>query len=292
MNTRIATKIAAACAFLALAAGLSGCPIPVDPDAQAEYDAGFNDGFAEDGKYWEGYWDSWDTIDFGPIYYQGASIPELTEPPYDAGYWDGVWYAYNDGYFVAYDFAFAIGFSEGYDIAYDANWFDFLAADEHIEFLDGGFSDGYHDGFSEGRLLGATDYAEGLPFDWLDAMMYYREGNDVYVEELDLGTGLYGPVYLYEYGTDPNTLFKAATRLREGRRVPAIRASADAKAEIPPLTYRPLIADAQNELNVKPLKSPRSGLNLRLTTTWLQRVNAYLDASKAMKEEEMRPRPR
>jgi hypothetical protein len=292
MYKRIAINTGILLGFVALATGLSGCPFPVDPNDQAEYDAGFNAGFAEDGEYWTGYWDSWDTVDLGPIYYQGGEIPELTEPAYDAGYWDGVWYAYNDGYFVAYDFAFTIGFSEGYDLGYDPDWFAFLAADEHFEYLDGGFSDGYHDGFSEGRIFGVTDYLSGLPFDWLDAMLYYREGNDVYIEELDLGTGLYGPVYLYEWGTDPNTLIKSTRHLRSGRSVPAIRKSGDAKVDIPPLSYRPLITDAQNELNVKPTTSPRSNLELLLNTTWLQRINAYLDAMKAMKSGEMAPAQR
>ena len=111
---------------------------------------------------------------------------------YDAGYWDGVWYAYNDGYFVCYDYAFTIGFSEGYDLAYRGDWFDFIAGDAHPEYLDGSFEDGYNDGFTEGTVFGATDYRLGLPLDWLDAMWDYRDGTDVYIEELETGTGAWG----------------------------------------------------------------------------------------------------
>ena len=209
--------------LLAATLGLSGCPPYVtDPDTEyvtdpdTEYDVGFADGFALDAKYWEGYDDSMNTVDAGPIYsiyYSGGSIPYVENPPYDgthyeAGYWDGVWYAYNDGYFVAYDYAFTIGFSEGYDMAFQPGWRTFLANDVHTEYDDGGFSDGYNDGFSEGRVFGAWDYDAGWPFDWLDAMMDYRAGTDLVIG--DVGTGEYGPVYLYEYGTDPHDFLKSA----------------------------------------------------------------------------------
>ncbi|MCF6285266.1 MAG: hypothetical protein L3K26_08755, partial [Candidatus Hydrogenedentes bacterium] len=112
---------------------LAGCPtitgIPGTGSGdlgQIEYDAGFVVGFAEDGEYWQGFNDSYDTVDGGDIYYTGSQILQVEDPAYDAGYYDGVWYAYNDGYFVAYDYAFAIGFSEGYDIAFNGNWANFL----------------------------------------------------------------------------------------------------------------------------------------------------------------------
>ncbi len=274
------------------ALALVGCPVPPgyippdgnpDPNAQAEYDAGFADGFAEDAEYWQGFDDSYDTVDGGEIYYSGSSIPYVESPAYEAGYWDGVWYAYNDGYFVAYDYAFTIGFSEGYDAAYYPDWFTFLQSDEHVEWLDGGFTDGYNDGFSEGRLLGATDYEAGLPYDWLDAMLWYREGNDVYIEELDLGTGEYGPVYLYEYGTDPLDYLKSAgePRKRSGRAPLTIRAPGDgAKAEVPPISYRGLPSDVQNEFDRRPESTPRSERKLTLESTWLERIEAYRGAGK------------
>ncbi len=286
------------CAALVLTASalLAGCPAPPVPPVdngegegegetppewnQAEYDRGFDEGFLVDEQYWKGFDDSFYTRDAGPIYYAGAGIPYVEAPEYDAGYWDGVWYAYNDGYFVAYDYAFTVGFSEGYDIGYRPDWPDFLHSDQHVEYYDGGFTDGYNDGFSEGRVLGATDYAQGLPYDWLDAMMYYREGNDVYIEELDLGTGEYGPVYLYEYGTDPNELLagkksaNGAVRDRAGRGTPSIRRGPE-KAEAPALSYRALPENVRGLLNTRPTVSPRSTAELTLKDTWLQRIETY-----------------
>jgi hypothetical protein len=252
---------------------------------QLEYDAGLLVGFGQDVEYWQGFDDSYDTVDGGAIYYTGSQIPQVTDPAYDAGYYDGVWYAYNDGYFVAYDYAFAIGFSEGYDIAFNPNWENFLLADSHVEWLDGGFSDGYNDGFSEGRILGASDYVDGLPFDWLDALLFYQgtdengNVNDIYFESLDLGTGVFGPVFLYEYGTDPNDLInsKARRTQRKGRSVlPTLRGNKAIKqADAPALSYRELTEDAQTDLSITPANSPRSDWTLRLETSWLDRVTAY-----------------
>ncbi len=295
MKTNKGTAVLKGFGIVAMGALLAGCP-PYDTliddllnpppttgggNAQAEYDAGFDEGFAEDDWYWTGYDDSTDTVDAGPIYYQGSDIPYVDDLSNDAGYWDGVWYAYNDGYFVAYDYAFTIGFSEGYDVFFTSAWYDLLLDDEHLEFLDGGFSDGYNDGFSEGRILGATDYEQGLPYDWLDAMAYYREGNDLYIEELDLGTGEYGPVYLYEYGTDPLDLVKSdkAKRNRSGRAAPSIRRD-PSKAEVPDLSYRSLPQDVRTRLNVKPAVSSRGKYALKLTTSWLDRIDAYLALQK------------
>ncbi len=264
--------------LLAATLGLTGCP-PYLTDPDAEYDAGFADGFAVDEKYWEGYDDSMATVDAGPIYYSGGSIPYVTFPYYDAGYWDGVWYAYNDGYFVAYDYAFTIGFSEGYDMAFQPGWRSFLANDVHIEYLDGGFSDGYNDGFSEGRVFGAWDYDAGWPFDWLDAMMDYRAGTDLIIG--GVGTGEYGPVYLYEYGTDPHDFLKSvrANRAKRGELL-AVRNRDDAKAKSYELSYRPLTTEARNALNIAPTTSPRGDRKLTLGSTWLQRINEYLNAMK------------
>lgn len=282
-------------AVLPTAVLLAGCPYPggwnpdpdPDPDPQLEYDAGFVVGFAQDSEYWQGFDDSYDTVDGGEIYYSGDLIPVLDEVSYDAGYYDGLWYAYNDGYFVAYDYAFAIGFSEGYDVAFGPGWEDFLLDDVHVEWLDGGFSDGYNDGFSEGRILGASDYLDGYAFDWLDALLWYQDvdengnPNDIYFEDLDLGTGEFGPVVLYEYGQNPHDLVsKKATAPRKGRDfTPAIRKSSPKvgtkQTDLPELSYRPLTTEVQTELDVNPVNSPRGGQALSLESTWLERVNAY-----------------
>jgi hypothetical protein len=240
-----------------------------DPDLQLEYDLALLDGFADDTEYWKGFDDSMDTVDGGLIYYSGGDIPFVEWPAADAGYYQGLWYAYNDGYFVAYDYAFTIGFSEGYDLAFNEGWYDFLLTDMHVEYLDGGFSDGYNDGFSEGRILGASDYRDGLPFDWLDALFYYGEPNDIYLEELDLGTGEWGPVYLYEYLTDPATLVKSTrANHRELRRIAAAKSAMS----------RGFSAETQAELDVRPTTSPRAAGTLRLETTWLERIEEYLSA--------------
>ena len=259
----------------------AGCPYI--PGADPEYDLGFAAGFMEDGWYWEGFDDSYYTVDFGPIYYEGSDITYVEYPPYDAGYWDGVWQAYNDGYFVAYDYAFTIGFSEGYDAAFAWDYLDFLAADVHVEYLDGGWSDGYNDGFSEGRVFGANDYETLLPFDWLDALLDYRAGTDLYFEEVDVGTGAYGPVILYTYGTDPAatkttwaTRGKPAGQSRTIRRVTALKAdNTDGSA----LSYRPLDATRAERFEVAPSTSTRGDRPLTITATWLDRVNDYLNAT-------------
>lgn len=239
--------------FAAIPLGLllSGCPQGPGGGGggdKFEYDAGFNDGFAEDSEYWQGFDDSYDTVDGGEIFYSGDLIPVLDDNSYDAGYYDGLWYAYNDGYFVAYDYAFTIGFSEGYDVAFGPDWEAFLVNDVHVEWLDGGFSDGYNDGFSEGRILGASDWLDGLSFDWLDALVWYQGTdefgnlNDIYFEDLDVGTGEFGPVVLYLYGTNPHELVKGTlTRnLRKGRDLnPSIRGKSLTKQDdLPELSYR------------------------------------------------------
>lgn len=259
---------------------LAGCPTGV-LDPQAEYDLGFVAGFAVDEEYWQGFDDSYDTVDAGPIYYSGSEIPFYEDPPYDAGYWDGVWYAYNDGYFVAYDYAFTIGFSEGYDIGHQPAYASFLEGDEHLEYLDGGFTDGYNDGFSEGRVFGAYDYANGIAFDWLDAMLDYRAGLDLTVA--GVSTGNSGPVYLYEYGVDPADIIEgkadapASTRGSKAgiRRLDNAEKS---KQEDEGISYRPLTSAVRADFSVRPSNSPRSNAVLRLESNWLARVEAYLAA--------------
>ncbi|MBI2425691.1 MAG: hypothetical protein HYV27_22890 [Candidatus Hydrogenedentes bacterium] len=265
---------------------LMGCPGGLS-EAQIQYDLGYVAGFAQDDEYWQGFDDSLDTVDGGAIYYSGSEIPFLDELSYDAGFYDGTWYAYNDGYFVAYDYAFTIGFSEGYDAAFASDWFVFLSNDEHVEWLDGGFTDGYNDGFSEGRILGATDYAQGLPFDWLDAMLYYREPNDVYIEELDLGTGEFGPVFLYEYGTDPLDLVKSRNAIDKSLRN---RRSGLQKQDSSGVVVRALRASDIDYYTYLPAESPRApGRALLLDTTWLERIEAY-EASFGKGAESLRQR--
>jgi hypothetical protein len=252
--------------------------ISLGSNAQDDYDDGFAEGFANDDEYWQGFYDSWDTYEGGDIYYTGDLIPDVDDPAYDAGYWDGVWYAYHDGYFIGYDYAFTIGFSEGYDAAYASDYAAFLNEDEHIEWLDGGFSDGYNDGFSEGRVFGAYDYAEGIGFDWLDALLDYRSGTDITVA--GVSTGSAGPVTLYEYGTNPFDLVKSKRAEKHARPVPSIRFGAveGKQSDPPPLSYRPLPPDVQEELNVRPTTTERGGIDVSFTTTWLQRVSAYRSA--------------
>lgn len=252
-----------------------GCPAPPN-NWQTQYDRGFEAGFALDEWYWDGFYDSYDTLGFTPIYYDDSEIPYVESPAYEAGYWDGVWYAYNDGYFTSYRYAFVLGFSEGYDNAYWPDYLAFLAADRHREYLNGGWADGYHDGFSEGRVFGAYDYEAGWPFDWIDALLDYESGTDLYFEEVNVGTGIYGPVYLYEYGVNPATQ-KAAERVVRRLIVRTLRQATLAKdvdlsdREL----FRTLTQALRQEWNIAPVHSSRTDRLLRLNTTWLQRVQTY-----------------
>ena len=64
-----------------------------------------------------------------------------------------------------------------------------------------------------------------------------------------------------------------------------IRGNSSAKAiDVDSLNmYRTLTTTAQNDLKVTPEQSLRDSIELRLTTSWLQRVNAYLDSTKSAK---------
>lgn len=267
-------------AVLALLAVLgTGCP-PGGPTGDTDYDVGYTAGFLRDDYYWDGYFDGWDTVDVTPFYYDTSDIPYIDDLTYDAGFWDGVWYAYNDGYFADYHYTFIVGFSEGYDNAYWGDYLDFLDNDEHPEFLSGGWSDGYHDGYSEGRVFGANDYEQGLTFDWLDALLDYESGTDLYFDEIDVGTGIYGPVEIYEYGTDPASLRKIAKAMvRSGRAVPSIRNAAKGSTSLD--WFRPFDQEAADLLDFVPAESLRDSIELRLTTTWLERVNEYLGFAKS-----------
>lgn len=273
-------------ALIAAMLTLTGCPVtePVDPTEDPEYQTGFDDGFKQDDWYWGGYADSYDTMAALPIYYEGSDIPYLETPLYDAGYWDGVWWAYNDGYFVCYRYAFIVGFSEGYDNAYWPDYLDFLASDVHTELFNGGWADGYNDGFSEGRVFGAYDYEADLPFDWEYALADYENLTDLYFEEVDVGTGEYGPVTLYEYGVDPAGMKSArpergilSVEARQLRGNAATKSGRKADDSI----YRTLTTETQTQLSVKPTASTRNSRTLRLTTTWLERVSSYTGSTKS-----------
>jgi len=277
---------------------LVGCPPTNSAD---DYNAGYEEGYATDSKYWEGYADSYDTDPpDGIILYSASEIPYIEEETYDAGYYDGLWYAYNDGYFVSYDYGFTIGFSEGYDIGFSEFWYDFLINDSHPEYYDGSFMDGYQDGFSEGSVFGAWDYKEGLAFDWEDAMWDYRSGTDLYLEEVAFGTGEYGDVYLYEYGVDPNTGEKEAEsialrigfgKVRQCRKADAGKVTVSSRIPVQKfqkplkqteptagdISYRTLTKTVRTQLNIRPEYSPRfSGRSIALTDTWLERIERYL----------------
>ena len=268
-----------------------GTACPPGGGGSSEYDLGYAAGFLRDDYYWDGYFDGWDTIDDSPIYYSGSEIPYIDDDSYDAGYNDGLWYAYNDGYFVDYHYAFVIGFSEGYDNAYWSDYLEFLDADEHIEYLNGGWGDGYNDGYSEGRIFGANDYEQGLSFDWLDALLDYESGTDLYFSEIDLGTGIYGPVELYEYGTDPATLKKVAKALlRSGHGPLAIRNAQKDASDFD--WFRPFDQEAADLLDVSPDQSLRDSTGLRLTSTWLERIDDYLSFAKSAKSVEHSQRNR
>ena len=249
---------------------LSGCPTT----PQGQYDVGFAAGFAKDDEYWTGFKDSYDTINGGTIYYAGDTIPNPTSPDYDAGYYDGLWYAYNDGYFVEYDYAFTIGFSEGYDIGFDPDGINFLHSDPHVEFADGGFDDGYNDGFSEGSVFGAYDYNNSIAYDWFGAMKDYRKGTDV-----TIGGVSTGKIALYTYGTDPKNPpakdARAALRIASGFTIRSGKEKAQ-NPDYPGISYRPLTTQWQNDFDVTPTTSPRGqGITLRLTTSWLDRILQY-----------------
>lgn len=259
-----------------------------------EYNIGYEDGFYTDSKYWEGYDDSYLTEPpDGPILYRGSEIPALDDGSYEAGYYDGLWQAYNDGYFVSYDYGFTIGFSEGYDIGYHPDWYAFLINDAHSEYYDGSFMDGYQDGFSEGSVFGAVDYKIGLPFDWEDAMWDYRSGTDVFIDEVGFGSG---EIYLYECGIDPNAYYAKTESVRPKTRSGSVRLPREGAAASSPrasvasvmkqlekaegtegqVSYRALTDAARTDLDIRPEYSPRfSERSLKLTDTWLQRIERY-----------------
>lgn len=277
-NKTIAILTSASIAFAGCGSGGGGGSS--EPEVSAEvYLEGFDDGFLDDSEYFLGYDESFYTVGDGPTLYSGDLIPYSDELTYQAGYWDGQFEAYNDGYFVAYRFAFIIGFSEGYDSAFASDYLSFLATDFHTEYLHGGFSDGYNDGFSEGRIFGAFDYDAFLPFDWLDAFLDWESGTDLYFVEVDLGTGEFGPVVLYEYAFNPHTIETAA---REDQREisfgPTMRYN-EFSTKVDGATedaMRDFSSSQETDLSVTPTDTSRTSRGLRHTTSWLDRINAYL----------------
>ena len=261
--------------------GGGGGSISAEPSGVAAYDFGYEAGFADNAEYFLGYDDSFDNDSNGPSLYQGDLIPFLDEITYDAGFWDGQFEAYNDGYFVAYRFAFIIGFSEGYDNAYWADYLDFLANDLHVELLHAGFRDGYNDGFSEGRIFGAYDYEAFWSFDWLNAFLDWESGTDLYFSEVDKGTGAFGPVILYEWGQNPFTLSlgvsQARSNISSANRMRMI-SSAGTRAVGPVSTIdaaREFTLAQEALLNVTPGTTSRTNRPLTLTTTWRERIDSY-----------------
>ena len=110
-------------------------------------------------------------------------------------------------------------------------------------------------------------------------MTDYRSGTDLYFEELLLGTGEYGPVYLYEYGLDPAAVKTAGRTLRRGPAFGAIRTGIAAKdGQAQELSYRPLTEEIRGDLDKKPDTVSRGGRALTIETTWLERIEAYNNA--------------
>ncbi len=285
---------------------LAGCggdsESDVGPSGEVAYLEGFDDGFADDSEYYLGYDEGFMTVGAGPVLYSGDLIPFSEFLTYQAGFWDGQFEAYNDGYFVEYRFAFIIGFSEGYDSAFAGDYIQFLANDHHLEFLHGGFSDGYNDGFSEGRIFGAFDYEVFLPFDWLDAFLDWEAGTDLFFEEVGKGTGDSGPVVLYEWGVNPHDLVNLSRdeseesdrphsfALESDRRMRLDKNALAAKSMLikdvtTQETARAFTNDQIDTLAVAPDTTSRTSRELTLTTTWFERINAYLNDSNMTRSE-------
>jgi hypothetical protein len=247
------------------------------------YEAGYQDGFFTDEEYYFGYDDSWLTDAALPILYDGDLIPFIDDDSYDAGFYDGIFDAYNDGYFVAYRYAFIIGFSEGYDNAYWSDYLDFLASDFHSEFLHGGMIDAYNDGFSEGRIFGAFDYEAFLSFDWLDAFLDWESGTDLYFKEVDKGTGEFGPVVLYGWGQNPHELVgvRGAEKSERPSQAIAMRKNGHTKGvDDSRVDIERVFSNEQiQQLDTNPLTNDRTERDLTLEQTWLERIEAYQQSS-------------
>ncbi|MCP4643003.1 MAG: hypothetical protein GY851_21335, partial [bacterium] len=124
-------------------------------------------------------------------------------------------------------------------------------------------------------------YEVGLPFDWEDALADYQNETDLYFEEVDVGTGAWGPVEIYRHGDDPMTLKSLRpnrapkdAELRTTRGRLALKSAKDSDI------VRPFTSEAEDVLDVQPHNSARNARGLRLTTTWLERVTSYTGAKK------------
>lgn len=262
------------------------------------YDLGFEVTFTNTNEHYDrGYSDSFDVYDNDlpvgcGILYEGDLIGEIDLLTYNAGLLDGEWYAYHDGYFAAYDDAFIIGFSEGYDLAFHEDWPIFLELDQHIEWFDGSFRDGYHDGFTEGRVFGAFDFEDTeFPFDWVDALLFYTFDDDVAIDVTDgltLSSGVDGPAIIYLHGVDPATEITEpsdCTPFSKG----TFRSRARVKQRddgIPEFMKRDFTAAVLEVLEATVNSTVRGDRDTdRLTDTWLDRLIAYENATGKKKSE-------
>ena len=253
------------------------------------YNIGFESAFtATDEHYDRGYNDSFDAFENDlpigcGILYQGHLIGEIEALTLDAGALDGEWYAYHDGYFAAYDDAFIIGFSEGYDLAFHEEWPVFLDVDRHLEWFDGSFRDGYHDGFTEGRIFGAVDSeTTDFPFDWVDALLFYTFEGDVFIDVTDsvtLTTGFDGPAVLYGHGVDPATEITEpsdCTPLGKGRSSFRSRVKVKQGFVVPDFMKRDFSPDVLDVLVSIVRSTVRGDRDTdRLEDTWFDRLIAY-----------------
>ena len=275
-----------ASAFLVGCEGITGESIIL-------FNIGFESAFTETNEHYDrGYNHSFDVYDNSlpigcGILYEGDLIGAVDALTIPAGLLDGEWYAYHDGYFAAYDDAFIIGFSEGYDVAFHEDWPTFLDLDEHLEWLDGSFRDGYHDGFTEGRIFGASDFENSeLPFDWVDALLFYTFEDDVAIDVTDsltLSTGVDGPAFLYEHGVDPATEITEpsdCTPLVKG--TGSFRSRAKAKQagfEAPEFMKREFSPEVLDVLQTTVESTVRGDRDTdRLEDTWFDRLIAYENA--------------
>ena len=236
---------------------ITGCPGQGSPNApnsgvsEANYNRGYQDGYSDDTYYWEGFDDS-----YNDHLYMASTYPFLDELSYITGLWDGRFDAYNEGYFDCYHYAFVVGFSEGYDRGFRDDYLEFLFRDLHFEYDDGSWDDGYEDGFSEGRVLGAADFIELYQFDWLATLIEYEEGFDYEFEYLGRGVGTiesaYPVITIYELGQDPLSKKKLDSEENTSKAVDPLVSYLD--------FYFPT--------------SDRGG-EIGLTTTWLERIDLW-----------------
>lgn len=212
-------------------AALVGCPSP-----QSQYDAGFQTGAASseyEEYFFFGFQDSWlvdSELDL--VRYDDSSIPLYDNESFDAGYYDAIWEGYNNGYFEAYSNAILLGFETGYIVGFETaallvNDADIVAYVQDLLFFDrehGGFIDGYNDGVWEGRMFGIDDYMREVTKDddnWRLAYSEWFQGINAVIRGTQVGSGDFGPVVFYVWGTDPTAGGKAAAAPARKHRSPS-----------------------------------------------------------------------